>query len=222
MRRMCPSWAATWEKKYGVATLGVASDFIQNRATPGHSSCQCRSRRRLLPSRSFSRGLLSTALRRELRFDMLGRLMVILPAFNLWNTCDITIIKDICFEAATFKHLASNDSLFHESTDAKGAFLVVSGKLLYVRNPDMSIVETFEEQIVEQDTWLCEAALWTYWVHTGACEAKSISQVVLIQATLLAAVVWRHRHIRARTCCCVRVRLSQETLGGLLPRVGHH
>jgi len=52
------------------------------------------------------------------------------------------------------------------------------------------------EQIVEQDTWLCEAALWTYWVHTGACEAKSTSQVVMIQATLLAAVVQRHRHIR--------------------------
>ena len=107
-----------------------------------------------------------------------------------------SIIKDICFEAATFKHLTSNDSLFHESTDAKGAFLVVSGRLLYFRNPDMSLVDTFEEQIVEQDTWLCEAALWTYWVHMGACEAKSISLVVVIQAILLDAVVWRHRHIR--------------------------
>merc|ERR1712136_372005 len=125
-----------------------------------------------------------------------GGLMVSLPAFNLWNTCSSSIISDICFETVTLKHLASDDNLFHNGTDAKGAFLVISGRLNYTRTPEVSIVDTYEEQIVEEDTWLCEAALWTYWVHTGACEAQSTSRVALIQATLLGSLVHRHRHLR--------------------------
>jgi len=125
-----------------------------------------------------------------------GRLMVSLPAFNLWNTCSSSIIIDICFEATTLKYLGSDDNLFHDTTDAEGAFLVISGSLKYIRTPEMSIVDTCVEQNVERGTWLCEAALWTCWVHTGACEAQSTSRVVLIQATLLGSVVNRHRHIR--------------------------
>ena len=127
---------------------------------------------------------------------MLGRRMISLPVFNLWDTQGSSIISDICFETATYNHLVNDDHLFHDGTDAKGAFCVVSGRLSYLQSPEKSAVDTFQEQKMERDTWLCEAALWTYWVHVGTCEAMSTSQVVLVQSTPLAAVVQRNRHVR--------------------------
>ena len=150
----------------------------------------------------FAECQLSTALRKELRFDMLGRRMISLLVFNLWDTLGSSIIKDICFETAMYKHLVYDDHLFHEGTGGKGAFLVVSGRLHHLQLPEKSAVETFQEQLVEKDTWLCEVALWTYWVHVGTCEAKSISQVVLIQSTPLAVAVHRNRHIRELAVPC--------------------
>ena len=68
----------------------------------------------------------------------------------------------------------------------------------FLQHPEVSFVEKFQEQDVEEDTWLCEAVLWTRWVHVGSCKSKCDSQVVLIQANLLADVVSRHRRGQCR------------------------
>ena len=141
-------------------------------------------------------GQLSTGLRRELRFDMLGQRLLSLPVFNLWDTLGSSIMKDICFEAATYVNLLCDDHMYEDGVEAKGAYLVLCGQLSFVQHPEVSSVENFQEQDVEEDTWLCEAALWIRWVHVGSCKSKCDSQVVLIQANLLADVVSRHRRIR--------------------------
>ena len=141
-------------------------------------------------------GQISTGLRRELRFDMLGQRLLSLLVFNLWDTLGSSIMMDICFEAATYVSLFCDDHMFEDGFEAKGAPLVFRGELRFVQHPEVSAVEKFQEQDVEEDTWLCEAAFWTRWVHVGSCTSKCDSQVVLIQANLFADVVSRHRRIR--------------------------
>ena len=52
----------------------------------------------LLRPLSFCRGQLSTAFRKELRFDMLGQRMISLPVFNLRDSLGSSITRDIFFE----------------------------------------------------------------------------------------------------------------------------
>ena len=127
-------------------------------------------------------GQISTGLRRELSFDMLGQRLVSLPVFNLWDTLGSSIMMDICFEAATYVSLLCDDHLFEDGVEAKVAYLVLRGQLRFEQHPEVSSVEKFQEQDVEEDTWLCEAALWTRWVHVESCKSKCDSQLVLIQA----------------------------------------
>ena len=162
------------------------------------STCPHRSRYHLSRPHSFCRGQLSTGLRMELRFEMLGRRMIGPLVFNLWDTFVSSIIRDICFETATYNHLVCDDHLFHASTDAKG-FLC-----------------GFWQSPVLPVAGIC------FGIFSGTeCGAR---HVALRGGPLdVLDAHWRLRSkVHSRCRCFVRVRLPHETRAVLLHLVGDH
>ncbi len=72
--------------------------------------------------------------------------------------------------------------LFEEGSIADCAFILSKGSVLYSQEPAIDTCDS--ETTLESDgQLLCEAALWTEWLHVGTLEALSRGNVLAIQVS---------------------------------------
>merc|ERR1712079_596830 len=66
------------------------------------------------------------------------------------------------------------------------------GKLLYTMDPEFTPGLMEMPQNVVEDTWLCEAALWSSWTHVGKLEVERSCQLMTISSYGLIQILPKH------------------------------
>jgi len=142
--------------------------------------------------------LISMSLLTELRLGLFKPHLLSHPLFSLWVSIDTNMVQRLCKDAITFLFLLPKDDLFHPATSSDHAFYVVSGSLNYLLDMEGVGVEDAEPtaQTVREGTWMCEAALWTEWIHVGRAEATTRAKLLSISAAGLLEALSRHRMVR--------------------------
>mmetsp|Transcript_59979 Transcript_59979/g.111243 ORF Transcript_59979/g.111243 Transcript_59979/m.111243 type:complete len:949 (-) Transcript_59979:65-2911(-) len=126
--------------------------------------------------------LLSNALRDELLREVRVPHLFSHSIFALWAKMDKRGFHSFCHLGVQFFFLPAREVLFEPLQDGNEAYLVVSGLLRYGQEA-LSWEHPSEELV--NGTWLCEAALWSSWVHVGKAEAISASELLVVSSDAL-------------------------------------
>lgn len=140
--------------------------------------------------------MISSSLRSELRHHMFKEHLATYPIFDLVAGLNLSTSIAICNSAVEFRYLQSGDDLFPTGAACDCAYYVVDGSLTYVQEPDTAPVHKTTSGNVVRGAWLCEAALWTKWVHVGSAHANSTSQIMTVNADRMLKCIQRHRPIQ--------------------------
>eukprot|EP00929_Paragymnodinium_shiwhaense_P056722 TRINITY_DN28390_c0_g3_i1.p1 TRINITY_DN28390_c0_g3~~TRINITY_DN28390_c0_g3_i1.p1 ORF type:complete len:1065 (-),score=253.14 TRINITY_DN28390_c0_g3_i1:85-3279(-) len=114
-------------------------------------------------------GMVSHSLVVDLDFEMRMPVMEHHPFFKLFKKVFPATMKEICHEAVTYVDLIRGEYLFNEGETSPHPrmYFVDDGRLRYLND-----VLNCHEFVCKGD-WLCEAILWTPWVHCGAARVAS-------------------------------------------------
>jgi len=118
------------------------------------------------------------------------------PLFRLWIHMSDRSVGSICTKSVTFKVLRSMDDLFIPGSTSGHAYHLMRGALAYNQDPETSPVVESETSLVQEGSWICEAALWTEWQHVGTASTSSACQLMAIDAEQMVASLGRNRLIR--------------------------
>lgn len=144
--------------------------------------------------------LLSPVLRSELSEHMYLPHLQRYPLFRVWAHVEPLAIRALVSKAVGMTPLAAGDVLFEAGAEANHIYWLVSGSLCYVQDPATSLVsERHATVLAAEGQCLCEAALWSQWIHVGMCEAVADSAVLRLHADSFAQVVGAHRGVRDLT-----------------------
>merc|ERR1712008_328705 len=80
-----------------------------------------------------------------------------------------------------------------------GAFVVLHGKLRYDQSPTSCKVQNNIAVMVHEKSWLCEAALWSHWIHVGTLTAETECTLMVISAESLWQILQKYREIGVET-----------------------
>lgn len=150
-----------------------------------------------LPSTILTRLMYETRLPRILKH----------PLFELWAAMDSEAIMEFCTKAVTEKFCLPRDEVFNPHTACEVAYVVMLGELRYEQSPEMIryaakidpapiIVPVSTDA---EDSWICEAALWSHWFHVGTLIADTACQVMVINAVFMWEILDNYREIGAAT-----------------------
>jgi len=122
--------------------------------------------------------LISDPLKVELHFEAYSMQLMTHPFFACFNEVNPVGMRKICHHAVSFMSLSVGDVLFsdHEEPTNPRMFFVMHGKLEYAHN------DYAEVAVIGSSTWVCEAVLWTKWVHCGTLRAISESKLMALDA----------------------------------------
>jgi len=151
--------------------------------------------------------LLSEPLRVELKHETYSAVLVAHPFF-----CHCRERAKDLGRALRDMALAHGDVIFHCGEAAKRMIFVSSGAMDYVMGDEgddgdeMTCPQApcvgkvvvalpyceVETEVVIEGEWVCEAALWTTWLHQGDLQARVDCQVITVDAQLFAEAVKHH------------------------------
>jgi len=137
----------------------------------------------------------SSSLRAEVRFQMFKDHLGAHPLLNVASSINLPTTRDICANAVDFHYLQGGDDLFSVASWCICAYYIVTGSVTYIQEPETSPVSQQEATRIVGGTWLCEAALWTNWVHVGSAYANDPSQVMEVDSERLVKSLRKHRLI---------------------------
>ncbi len=121
--------------------------------------------------------LLSGPLFRELQFERHRASLCKLPMLkDLLEAPDIQTLETLHSATRSLHQLvaATRDIIFLSGSRATSAYFKLGGTLAYYRDQG--------EEIVDDSCWVAEACLWTPWIHMGDFEAKSVSDLLCLDA----------------------------------------
>merc|ERR1719433_776328 len=126
------------------------------------------------------------------------------PLFELWAAMDADAILEFCTQAVTEKFHLPGDELFYPGRECEAAFVVMLGRLKYEQSPDTSRAMVLTRTNIPQtneskDRWVCEAALWSHWVHVGTLIANTACQVMVINSEEMWRILDNYHDIGAAT-----------------------
>jgi len=127
--------------------------------------------------------LLPTALRDELLREVRVPHLLSHPIFALWARIDRRGFFSFSQHGVNLAYLPPPEILFEPLHDGSEAYMVMSGRLLYIQEPPTSWEFTREE--VKGGTWLCEACLWSNWVHVGRAEVAAAAELLVVSSDSL-------------------------------------
>lgn len=149
--------------------------------------------RELLVERDVSAlALLSTSVRNELRYDIFKPYLLTHPLFRLVSNLSQVTSHNLCMLSVDFLSLQPKDDLFTAGSLGEHMYFVVSGDLRYTQYPPSSPVTFRKKEDVPPESWLCEAALWTMWVHVGTAIAAVTSRLVTINSVSFVQAMKKH------------------------------
>jgi len=137
--------------------------------------------------------MLSPALRSEVRQQVFQRDLLTHQIFYLFDGIHAPLMALLCNEAVDFLHVRKDDEVFSPGTYCIHAYLHKSGDMKYVQDPDSAPVAHVTEELVSTERWLCEAALWSEWIHVGLAAAITPCNLVTIQADKCAELCVKHQ-----------------------------
>mmetsp|Transcript_147574 Transcript_147574/g.472026 ORF Transcript_147574/g.472026 Transcript_147574/m.472026 type:complete len:330 (+) Transcript_147574:576-1565(+) len=129
--------------------------------------------------------LLSRELRMRLHSEVCMAHLVSHPLLRLCMHLDDRWPLQLC-DAIEVVHHHKDDCIFAPCTNAKAAYVLIDGAMLYSQTPGSSMVA--EEWSVELShrCWLSQAALWSEWLHVGELTATEPCQVLEVNADACA------------------------------------
>jgi len=134
--------------------------------------------------------LLSSKLRLELHFERCAPFLLSYGLFEMWTYISAAATRRFCMEAVQFQVLLPEDDLFLAATPASASYLLLNGGLRYMQVPGSSYVHETKEAIVDKPhSLLCEAALWSKWVHVGKAVATTLCKVLAVSVNILGQAV---------------------------------
>jgi len=139
--------------------------------------------------------LLSSSMRSELRFDIYKRFLTTHPLFNMWINVSPSTVVYLCTEAMTYQFLQPHDDLFAAGSKSTHAYYV-AGRLKYCQDRESSPSRQASTETTNESVWICEAALWTNWIHVGSAFAETAGQVLAICAEQMIRSLDKQRLIR--------------------------
>lgn len=142
--------------------------------------------------------MLSKTLRGQLLYATRMPFLMSHHLFKLWELCEVDALRRLC-ECVTFVFYTSQDIAFTAKADAEECYLVARGRLNYLQFPESSFVEKTTVVHINDGTWLCEAALWSQWVHVGTLEAITTCQVLVVKAEVLLGIASQHETVARST-----------------------
>lgn len=140
--------------------------------------------------------LLSESLRVELRFEIFSPHLETHPLFQLWMSMDKSMVLRLCTDNIALMFYRPKDDLFTAGSRAEQIFFLARGRMNYIQDPDFSACEEVTETPVNRGQWLCEAALWTDWIHVGKAEAETDCEMLSITAVGVIHALEMHLVVR--------------------------
>mmetsp|Transcript_21363 Transcript_21363/g.49666 ORF Transcript_21363/g.49666 Transcript_21363/m.49666 type:complete len:1070 (-) Transcript_21363:28-3237(-) len=130
--------------------------------------------------------LLSASLFADLQLEIFRPHVCQHSLFNLWLRMDAGRFKRFCVEALRFEIMRSSDELFQAGvTAASVAYVLVEGNLKYEQDPSTSPTKGVMVRNILPGNMLCEAALWSEWIHVGKAMASMVCRVLWIDGDSL-------------------------------------
>lgn len=137
-------------------------------------------------------GLISEPLRIELHFEIHMPVLSSHPLFKNYGEVCPGFLRQVCHQAVNRIRLSKGDVLFSEGeVDAvPHMFFVVAGSLKYAHSRSECYYSICPIQ------WVCEACLWTPWIHCGSMRARSECALLALEAERVAHIaVQFHAHV---------------------------
>lgn len=150
-------------------------------------------RERITESDVSALSLLSTSLRAEVRFQMFKESLCAHPLFNVIMSLTLPTAREVCSNALEFLFSQRGDDIFAAGCSCGSAYYLVEGRVTYVQDPETSAVYAPEHTAVSAGKWLCEAALWTKWIHVGTAFVDEFAQVMSLDAEETIKSLRKHR-----------------------------
>lgn len=147
-------------------------------------------------------GLLSVSMRSELRYHLCKDHLVTHPFFHICSALNPEhTAQDVCSNATEISFLQRGDDLFLAGNECNNMYYLISGKLDYAQLPDTSPVEEaqYTQVIAGAHAWLCEAAMWTKWIHVGSATADVPCQTLILKADVAIRQLRKHRVVEEFT-----------------------
>merc|ERR1712008_33695 len=117
-------------------------------------------------------------------------------------------VSEVCHKAMSEKSLYSKQDLFVANAKAESVFFIHTGILKYVFSEGHS-----EQTLDLEKQWVCEAALWIKWVHTGRLSAMTNSELLVLNAESFRGIASSVPGVHAAFCRYAR-RYREYALGG--------
>mmetsp|Transcript_59222 Transcript_59222/g.183919 ORF Transcript_59222/g.183919 Transcript_59222/m.183919 type:complete len:496 (-) Transcript_59222:113-1600(-) len=136
--------------------------------------------------------LLSTHLRTTIRFERFREHLSGHALFRLWMDMDVGLVREIAMEAMESTMVRPQDDVFVPGSSTSKSYCIVSGRMTYTQEPATAPVCMVRTVPVELSVWICEASLWSHWVHVGTAKARTHCQVLSISGDILAALLHKH------------------------------
>lgn len=132
--------------------------------------------------------LLSSAVLRELKYALAGRVLEKHSLFGLWMRCKATLAKDLSM-ATDFSIVAPGATLFKPLVEGNEMFYLIIGDMVFIQDGSTSLVKSPKSVPVDVGTWFCEAAMWTQWMHVGTIEAIDSCELCTLHADAVGRVL---------------------------------
>mmetsp|Transcript_25827 Transcript_25827/g.54861 ORF Transcript_25827/g.54861 Transcript_25827/m.54861 type:complete len:939 (+) Transcript_25827:36-2852(+) len=133
--------------------------------------------------------LVSEPLLKDLHFEIYAATLSAHPFFDRYNEECPHVMRKVCHQATATMSASSGDMIFEagEIPAVPKMFFLVSGTLQYTSlNGGVVALEAFD--------WVCEACLWTVWMHQGVLLATAEVRMVALDAQDFVSIVARFDH----------------------------
>jgi len=135
--------------------------------------------------------LLSDQLRSELECELSVSHLSIHPLFAHLHSLSTVTVHRLASLAIQRKMLACEDPLFIQGEQASQMYIVVEGKLRYLRRDTKG--KLHEEMVDQGEDWISEPVLWMKeWTHLGWLTAITECDLLLVRAKEFGEVVRRN------------------------------
>lgn len=120
----------------------------------------------------------------EVHYEIHSRTLLTHPFMLAYNDVNLAGLRRVCHSAISVLSLHSKDVLFSdlEVPEPPKMFYVVGGRLMY-QQTRRSVA------FFERGAWICEANLWTRWIHCGTLRAVSESRLLVLDAVKFQEII---------------------------------
>jgi CRP-like cAMP-binding protein len=150
--------------------------------------------KRLIPENKIELlGHLSEQLRVDIHYEIYVPLVALHPFFTKLDRLSPSTMRRICHSSIERVSLGAGDTLFMEGEAMSHArmYFIRSGTMRYLQENSM------DRPIVHSGEWVCEASLWTPWVHFGTLRAKTDCNVLALDGVVFSQIAQRTRTTRS-------------------------